>query len=293
VTNARAAVLGGTVGLVLVLGAAGARLALGPRPLFAGLVSAAATDAPAADANDDDDALPVPPVPPRIAQGEEYENCMAMLVSDPTGASSTAEAWIATGGGDGAVHCHAMAQVQLGNAEQGAEELEHLASTSTATAAARATVYGQAGQAWLMAGDSSRAFGATTLALALDPDDTDLLIDRAVAAGGINRFEDAVDDLNRALDNDPKRADALVLRGAAWRHLGHLDLAQDDIDRAVALDPDNAEAMLERGILRQRNGDLKGARADWERIASLDPDSPTADLAEQNLALLDAGPDQR
>ena len=60
--------------------------------------------------------------------------------------------------------------------------------------------------------------------------------------------------------------------------------------RALGLDPDLPEGLLERGILRQRHGDADGARADWERVIELDPDGATADLAEQNLALLDAGP---
>ena len=55
-----------------------------------------------------------------------------------------------------------------------------------------------------------------------------------------------------------------------------------------------ADGMLvERGILRQRMGDGAGARADWEHAIELDPDSTTADLAEQNLALLEAGPERR
>jgi regulator of sirC expression with transglutaminase-like and TPR domain len=68
-----------------------------------------------------------------------------------------------------------------------------------------------------------------------------------------------------------------------------LGRAQDDVDRAIALDPDDAEALLERGILRQRRADQAGARNDWERAIALAPDSATADLAEQNLALLQAG----
>ena len=66
-----------------------------------------------------------------------------------------------------------------------------------------------------------------------------------------------------------------------------------DVDRAIAMDADNAEALLERGIERQRLGDALGARADWQRARGLDPNSTTADLAEQNLALLEAGPNQR
>jgi Flp pilus assembly protein TadD len=102
----------------------------------------------------------------------------------------------------------------------------------------------------------------------------------------------AADDLSHALDLDPKRADALILRATARRELGRLDDASRDIDAAYALDPDNPDLLLERGIIRQRRGDLAGARTDWQHAAALAPDTATGDLAEQNLALLEAGPRQ-
>lgn len=238
------------------------------------------------------DALPVPPVPPRIAQGEDYERCLAMLSNDPAGANAFADAWQATGGGDGALHCQALAQIELGNTQTGADMLEKLAGASQAPAPALAAIYGQAVQAWLMADDPARAFAAATLALSLSPDDPDLLIDRSIAAATMDRYLDAIDDLNRAISHAPQRADALVFRAAAWRHEDKLERAQDDIDHAVALDPDNPEALLERGILRERRGDRYGARADWERAIALAPDTAAADLAQQNLALLEAGPAQ-
>lgn len=249
--------------------------------------------APAGDDADTEEILPVPPIPPRIAEGADYERCLSMLNADPTGAHAFADAWRATGGGDGAEHCLALAAIQLGEPGDGAEQLDTLANHSGASAAARASVYGQAGQAWLMAGDPSRALGSTTLALSLAPDDVDLLIDRSIAAATLERYDDAVEDLSRALEFDPRRADALVFRAAAQRQLGHLEQAQDDVDRAVSLDPDNPDTLLERGILRQRRGDRSGARKDWERAAALSPDTATGDLAQQNLALLDAGPERR
>jgi Tfp pilus assembly protein PilF len=98
--------------------------------------------------------------------------------------------------------------------------------------------------------------------------------------------------VTHALELDPKRADALVLRATAWRHLQKLDQAKTDIDKAFALDPDDPDAFLERGIIRQRLGDLAGARMDWEQASTLAPDTSTGDLAQQNLALLAAGPRQ-
>ena len=267
--------------VLLILVAAGTMWELRPSEL------------PADTAADTGEELPIPPVPPRIAEGPDYEKCMAMLTGDPEGANTFADAWQATGGGEGADHCLALAKLQLGDVETGAEMLEKLAANSKAPAAARATVYGQADQAWLMAGDADRALAAATLALSLSPDDPDLLIDRSVAEATLGKFADAVDDLSHALELDSKRPDALVLRAAAWRHEGHLDLAQDDVDRALSQDPENPEAYLERGILRQRRGDRTGAHADWMQAKTLAPDTATSDLAEQNLALLEAGPDRR
>ncbi len=240
-----------------------------------------------------DEVLPVPPIPPRIAEGADYEHCLSMLSTDPSGARDFADAWVATGGGDGAMHCLALSNVALGDPDTGADQMDKLAGSTKAPAAARASIYGQAGQAWLIAGEPDRALASITLALSMTPDDPDLLIDRSVAEGTMDRYTEAVDDLTKALDVDARRPDALVLRAAAWRHLDQLELAQDDVDRAFAMDPENADALLERGILRQRRGDRTGARHDWELAAQLSPDSATGDLAQQNLALLDAGPDRR
>ncbi len=261
-----------------------------PPPAAASVPPASGSADAAPQAGTAEPGLPTPPMPPRLAQGPDYERCLAMVPTDPAGANAFADAWEATGGGEGAMHCHAAAQIALGNTETGAEMLEKLAKASKAAPLARAYVYGQATQAWLMAGDAARAYGTATLALALAPDDTDLMIDRSIAAATMDRFMDAIDDLNAALDRDGKRADALVFRAAAWRHEGQLGLANDDVNRALAIDPDYPEGLLERGILRQRRGDLDGARADWQRVMELAPDSATADLAQQNLSLLEAGP---
>lgn len=240
-----------------------------------------------------DEDLPVPPVPPRIAEGEDYDKCLSMLNSDPSGAFTFADTWAAAGGGDGAMHCRALADVALGDPEAGAELLDTLGANSTAAPAARAAILGQAGQSWMMAGAADKALDSASDALALLPDDPDLLIDRAIAGSALNKFADATEDLTHALEIDPKRGDALVLRATALRQLQKLDLANDDVERALALDPDAADALLERGILRQRRGDPAGARRDWERAIVLSPDSATSDLAQQNLALLEAGPERR
>ena len=237
--------------------------------------------------------LPTPPFPPRITEGEQYESCLATLADDPAGADSLAESWQASGGGDGAAHCHGLALIALGQPGDGAAVLERLARESNAPALARASVMSQAVQARLMVGQAAEARADASAALALAPDDIEVLIMRASAEGSLGAFQDAVVDLNQALQRDTGRTDALVARAVLRRKMGQLDLAQADIGQALTLDPDDADALLERGILRERMGDRAGARADWERARGLDPDSVTADLADQNLSLLEAGPQRR
>ena len=100
-------------------------------------------------------------------------------------------------------------------------------------------------------------------------------------------------EATRATELDPDRPDAWVFRAAALRHLDLPQEALHAIDRALTIESDNAEALLERGILRQLNGDLEGAREDWESVIQSAPDSAAADLAQQNLALSEAGPKRR
>jgi tetratricopeptide (TPR) repeat protein len=275
--NTRSAMLGGLALLVVATAVAGwMSLGIGHRP--------------AVIADVEDVRLPVPPLPPRVSEGPEYERCLGLLAGDPDGARAMAETWATKGGGDGAAHCLALSRVAEGEPQVGAELLEKLAADSHAAPALRATLYSQAAQAWTMAGEPQRAELGLTQALMLVPDDADLLVDRAGASVALGRYAAAAEDLTNALRDDPRRVDALVLRATALRHMGKMDTARGDINRALDEEPDNPEGLLERGILRQRGGDAAGARADWQRVIDIAPDGATADLAEQNLALLDAGP---
>ncbi len=236
------------------------------------------------------DAMPVPPFPPRIADDDRYDKCMTMIADDPEGAEAIATSWKATGGGEAAVHCQALAAIASGEPEAGAATLENLAHGDTARGLTRAVLLGQAAEARLMADQAEPAVRDATEALDITPDDPDLLITRANANDALERMKDALEDLDRALLLDPARGDALVSRAAILRRMNRLDDAGADIAKALRLDPEDSEALLERGILRRETGDLAGARADWTRARTVDPTSDAAELAEQNLTLLDSGP---
>ncbi|MBC7634781.1 MAG: tetratricopeptide repeat protein [Acetobacteraceae bacterium] len=234
--------------------------------------------------------LPIPPLPPRVADGAQYDRCLAQVPDDPRRAATDAQAWRAAGGGASSVHCLAMAELALGRGEQAARLLLTLAGEPATSAPLRAAMFSQASQAWQLAGRADDALEAAKAAVVQVSDNPDLWIDLANLAIARKDYAGAADDLSRALALDRSRADILVLRAGANRLRGRLDAALDDVDRAITADPDNAEALLERGVLRQRRDDPQGARRDWMRVMVLAPESQAADLATQDLALLDAGP---
>ena len=240
-----------------------------------------------------DDLLPTPPEPPRLTDSAEYERCLDMLEDDPEGARSFADSWGMEGGGEGAAHCAALATLTLGEAERAAEALERIAARSHAGIAARAAVFGQAGEAWIAAGRPLRAHAALTLALALTPYAPALLSERAMASLALDRPAEALDDLERAVGGDPSAVEAWVLRASALRRLDPVAPAAESVAPGLRPAPDNVAAIPGRGINRHSPGAGAGARADWERVIELAPDSSAADLAAQNMALIEAGPARR
>lgn len=225
---------------------------------------------------------------PPVDHEREYAACMTLARAKPADALASARVWEVQEGGDAARHCAAVAMIGLGRYHEAAVRLDALATDlDPANVDLRIGVLAQAGYAWLHAADAARALAAQTAALALAPDDAELLIDRSLSLATLTRYWEAVDDLNRALDLAPGRPDILIFRASAYRYLGILDLAGDDVDRALTLEPDNPDGLLERGILKRLAGKLEVARADWQRVLEIAGGTPAADVARGNLMRLD------
>ncbi len=221
-------------------------------------------------------------------QERAYQDCMILARAAPADGLESALAWAALGGGDGARHCAAVALIGLGQYREAARRLERLAADlRSGNAALSLDVLVQAGQAWVLAGDATRAHAVQSAALAIDPDNVELLLDRGLTLATAKNYWGAVDDFSRALELAPARPDLLTLRASAYRYLDALDLARDDIARALTRAPNSPDALLERGLLRRLAGDSAGARDDWLRVIGLAEGTPLADTARANLAKLD------
>ena len=235
---------------------------------------------------------PTRPVGPRNAEADAatYDRCLKLAKQNPGAAQSLAQTWHEQGGAHPAEHCAAVALVGLKRYKEAATRLEALAQAMTsAPTGLRADVFDQAGQAWLLAGDAVRAYAAAGQALGLQPNDSELLLDRAEAAASAGYYDKAVADLDHVLKADPGRAEALIYRASANRALNRRDAALADVEKALALTPNSVPGLLERGNIRWLNGDLEGARADWERIGQIAPGSQADMAARANIEHLETG----
>jgi tetratricopeptide (TPR) repeat protein len=234
------------------------------------------------------DPVAAPPAPSSAERGADtYAYCMQLTKQNAAAAQRLAEEWHARGGAHPADHCAAVALIELGKYQEAAIRLETLARAMTkAPASLRAEVLDQAGQAWLLAGDPVQAYASAREAVALQPADPELLLDRAEAAASAGYFDRAVEDLDIVLKADPTRADALIYRASAYRALDRFDAALADIDAALTRAPNSAPALLERGNIRRLTGNADGARRDWQRVGEIAPGTPADIAARANLERL-------
>ncbi|WP_207461968.1 tetratricopeptide repeat protein [Azospirillum sp. SYSU D00513] len=219
-----------------------------------------------------------------IDHDRQFQACVTLAERAPSDALGSARSWMRQGGGDRARLCQALALFHKGEFKEAGTQLEELAPLLGGNdPAVEASLLARAGWAWLRAGDAAQADRLYSTALSKQPEDVDLLIDRAIARGETERYWDAVADLDKAIKRDPQRADAWLYRATAHKALANARQALSDVDRAIALRPGDPDALLLRGNLRAETGNADGARADWQDTIRSAPDSNAAKTARRNL----------
>ncbi len=202
--------------------------------------------------------------PAKPAEPHSYVDCVALTEREPAKALAYARDWKAADGGQAALHCEALALSALGELDEAAARFQELADgMADAPVETRAEIYGQAGNAWEVAGNLGKARAAYDAALALLPHEPELFLARARLRALQKDWDGVRLDTGEALAESPSLAAALTLRATALRNLGHPKPALADAERAVSLAPHNLEALLERGRMRAETGNLSGAKADW------------------------------
>jgi tetratricopeptide (TPR) repeat protein len=179
-----------------------------------------------------------------LSPEQKLAQCLKHAEALPDDTIAEAESWLKKDGGDRARTCHAFAQFHRGEYILAAQEFAALAVLrDTKDRKHAASLHAQAGLSYMRADDHKKAESEYTAALRLEKQDPDIWMDRATERASVERYWDAIDDLNHALILMPDMTEALRLRGQAWAKLGQDSNAKLDFERAAMLDSaENAPA---------------------------------------------------
>ena len=234
---------------------------------------------------------PPPVVGPQEPPETRYRRCAEQVRSDPLLAVQTANSWLLQGGSLYARQCLGLAYVALGRWEPAATLFEQAANeVPPAQGALRADLFVQAGNAWIAAGQPTKAVLALDQALTAPALTAELRgevhLDRARALVALNDSAGARRDLDRALQLVPADPLAWYLSAALYRRQGNLSRARADIGRALEISPGNPDMQLLAGTLAGLAGDLQEAERLYRRVVELAPNSEAGRAASASLATL-------
>lgn len=103
-------------------------------------------------------------------------------------------------------------------------------------------------------------------AIYLDPGDAGAYITRAMVRYFRDNWNGAMADYDMSIMIDPSNVTGLYNRGNLRAQIGDDNRAIEDFDKVIAAEPNNLMAIFYRGILRDNTGDYKGAELDITRV---------------------------
>jgi tetratricopeptide (TPR) repeat protein len=95
--------------------------------------------------------------------------------------------------------------------------------------------------------------------------------ERGIIHQNLDLYQQALADLDRAIELEPQVSRAYAFRGSAYSHLKKYQQALVDFDRAIELNPSSLRAHISRGNAYYMLRDYARAIADYSRAIELDP----------------------
>jgi tetratricopeptide (TPR) repeat protein len=103
--------------------------------------------------------------------------------------------------------------------------------------------------------------------------DANVFYERGFVYSQLEKYKEAIADLNKALEIDPKISSAFSFRGQAHFELGNYQQAINDYNKAIELKPQyaNAKAYYNRGVAYGKLGNYQQAINDYNKAIQLNP----------------------
>ncbi|MGB2853503.1 MAG: tetratricopeptide repeat protein, partial [Dehalococcoidia bacterium] len=112
-------------------------------------------------------------------------------------------------------------------------------------------------------------------AIEIRPDYAQALNNRGITYGKLERYDEALADYSRALELRPDYAESLYNRGVTYGKINRYDKALADYNSALELRPDDDKALNNRGVAYGKLGRYNEALADYNCALELRPDDAT------------------
>lgn len=125
---------------------------------------------------------------------------------------------------------------------------------------------------WEM-GDSTGALEWVNKALDVNKYDAEMLHHRGVMLARMERYEEAEQDMDRAIYLDPSSSGAYITRAMVRYFRDNLNGALSDYDMSIRIDPASVTGHYNRGNLRAQIGDDNRAIEDFDMVIDAEPDN--------------------
>ena len=124
-------------------------------------------------------------------------------------------------------------------------------------------------------------------AIQLDPNYAKAYVTRAHTYSGKKQYNLAIADGNKAIELDPDLAEAYVVVGLAYYYDGQYDLAITNYNKAIELDTSQGEAVyLGRALVYEKQGKKAEAKAEWEKLITVTNDPKLIEGAKKEIEKL-------
>ena len=110
-----------------------------------------------------------------------------------------------------------------------------------------------------------------------------LLMSRGLRELQASTPNDALDDINAALDLEPDLASAWTLRASAQFDAGDAQGAVVALEQALRLEPRNFDAFQTLSRIAESRNDWKGAYAAWMKLMEIDPKTSSGEARLRDL----------
>jgi len=109
-----------------------------------------------------------------------------------------------------------------------------------------------------------------------DPKDAELLYDRAGVYVNLERYNDAIIDLNKAIEIKPEKKEYHALLGDTYFRLGDMEHSYKAFEAVVTLDPNDKEGYLKLGEIAFYSKDYDRAMDHLSKVTADDPNNQNA-----------------